>query len=490
MQFTEKHFVYDGINSRRYGLFFAHIDTEPFKKISGTPTYQKNFYNNTKTNSIVGTKWDESPISTEVEILSENPISKKELREIEKWLFNRPQYCKLYIDKREDEDIEVIDGEEKQCYIECLFYETEVIEYIGGIYGFKAIMELSSPFALQDSIIKTIDSNSNDEYTEVVINVDTDDGDYVYPITTIKCNDDVEEFEIINTSDKNRCMKVSPFNPIVLTGESSVMAHLSRGENIYIRRDIENDTGYKKLYIANGDYISFSKDFLLNNKESKYFFSGEQLKVDWDKISSETSNSNSDIIIYTYNRNTATNYQIRFLCSRKNKTVPTVEIYDSNSGVIIKTIARETNEFTLPPVGYIEKIQSVTFDESGLIVSDYYDEDIIVNQLLENTYFWRYSSYIYWYLDNEEPTTRNEAQYTIWSNADLYVLSGEFENKNFILDSRIGTVIKETSNGDCESYYNYLVNQIFLRLCNGENILKILGKINLSIEFQQKRFIR
>lgn len=225
MQFSGQHFIYDGINSRRYGLKFLHIDTEPFKKVSGTPTYQKNFYNSTKSNSIIGIKWDESPIDTEVEFISDKPISKKEKRKIEKWLFNRPQYCKLYINKREDKEIEVVDGKELQCYVECVFYEPEIIEFPSGVHGFKAKMELASPFAMQDKIKKTIISNSNNEATEFDIYIDTDDNDYVYPIITFENESDCNINTIENLSDNGNTFSLSNLSNINILANNTIQVN-------------------------------------------------------------------------------------------------------------------------------------------------------------------------------------------------------------------------------------------------------------------------
>ena len=37
-------FEYDGINSKKYGLFFGHVDTERLKKICGDIEYKQAYY--------------------------------------------------------------------------------------------------------------------------------------------------------------------------------------------------------------------------------------------------------------------------------------------------------------------------------------------------------------------------------------------------------------------------------------------------------------
>lgn len=188
MIFSGNHFVYNGINSQRYNLRILHLDTQPITQASGTPEYNKIFYNNEKRNSIIGMNWSESPISTEIEFITEKPLKKQDKREIEKWLFNNSQFQKLYIDIREDEEIEIINGEKKQCYIECVFYEPTVIEYYGGIVGFKAKMDMSCPFAFQDEI-KIEFGNEN----LMTINIDTDLNEPVYPKIIIETNSDTSD---------------------------------------------------------------------------------------------------------------------------------------------------------------------------------------------------------------------------------------------------------------------------------------------------------
>lgn len=193
MNFSGNHFVYNGINSQRYNLRILHLDTQPITQASGTPEYNKIFYNNEKRNSIIGMNWSESPISTEIEFITDKPLKKQDKREVEKWLFNNSQFQKLYIDIREDEEIEIINGERKQCYIECVFYEPTAIEYYGGIVGFKAKMDMSCPFASQDEI--KIEFGNEDLMT---INIDTDLNEPIYPKIIIETNSD--------TSDESICL--------------------------------------------------------------------------------------------------------------------------------------------------------------------------------------------------------------------------------------------------------------------------------------------
>lgn len=485
MQFSGKHFIYDGINSRRYGLKFLHIDTEPFKKVSGTPTYQKNFYKSTKSNSITGMEWDDSPINTEVELISEKPISKKELRAIEKWLFNRSQYCKLYIDKREDEDIEVINGVEKQCYVECVFYDAKVIEYIGGIYGFSATMELSCSYAIQDSITKEIKSNSNNSYTESKINVDTDDNDYVYPIITIECKN-INEIEVINESDNNRAVKLSDYERKVFSNFQDVKNSILNGTPTYIFRDVYQDHGVKKLYFS-----PFS-DILSSVYKKGQNLSEKKLKIEWSKLSSDS------FLVQTV-IHTSKGYSINFGDNYDPDTFyfdTVFSIYSPESQKILEeSYTEEPTYIELPDVGEIDNIyyRLITGDggqeqffyvNSTDTVVTFYKTTVEANELCKNSYIGE--EIIYWYDDENSkvPVTLSSRMY--WYNELMFISSNKLANKTIFMNCQTGSVI----NSENENCYDCILDQKFLRLFNGENKLKIKGEVNIIIQYQQKRFIR
>lgn len=78
---------------------------------------------------------------------NERLIEPSERRAIEKWLFNKREYCKLYLDMADDlygETFEYIDGIRKRNYLNCRFINPEKLEYNGGIVGYKATLEADS----------------------------------------------------------------------------------------------------------------------------------------------------------------------------------------------------------------------------------------------------------------------------------------------------------------------------------------------------------
>ncbi len=202
MNLTEKLFVYNGTHSSRYGLRILHIDTEQLKQISGEVTYNSIFHRGLHQKIYTGRTWDESPLEFDIEFVCMQPIHKTQRRQVEKWLFNTNGFKKLYVDIGEDEDIEMWYGEYKQQYIDCVFKSPEVIESGDGIYGWKAVCEITSPMALQDKI--TLSLSKIESGTTTSINVDTDINDYVLPVITFKVSNSGSDATVtIENKDDN-----------------------------------------------------------------------------------------------------------------------------------------------------------------------------------------------------------------------------------------------------------------------------------------------
>ena len=178
-------FEYDGINSKKYGLFFGHVDTERLKQICGNLEYNQVFYPSLNRQEIHGINKDEFPLSFDLEIISAEPISYSSAKEIKKWLFNSPTYKKLYASRIKDKTIERINGEEKRRYVECVFTNPEAMFYADGLHGWKCTCILSSGWAFQDEIEITYTFDDPTVETEITIPVDSDNNDYIYPSFTM-----------------------------------------------------------------------------------------------------------------------------------------------------------------------------------------------------------------------------------------------------------------------------------------------------------------
>ena len=193
------HFEYNGISSRRYGLIFAGVDAERNAKLSGEINGAFVFNKKTKSRHIIDNDYSDFPVSYEVDIISDNevPIGSVERREIEKWLFNRHGYKKLYLDLGDDlfgDTYEFIDGIQKRLYLNCRFINPERLEYNGGVVGYHATIETDSGMWWQDAITKSFEvvlggSGSGHRQAEFYVDVDTDVDDYIYPKLTIEISD-------------------------------------------------------------------------------------------------------------------------------------------------------------------------------------------------------------------------------------------------------------------------------------------------------------
>lgn len=162
---TECHFIFNGINSRKYDLVIAHIESEAFRPIAGNKDGQYIFNKATRSRHIISDRYDNSPLSVDVEIVkcSGEPLNRSEIREIERWLFTNSKYRKLYIDPVDDplgETYEVQNGRQVLEYLNCRFVNAEKIFGNGGVMGFRCEIETDSYMAWQDPTVAFCTVNS------------------------------------------------------------------------------------------------------------------------------------------------------------------------------------------------------------------------------------------------------------------------------------------------------------------------------------------
>ena len=225
------HFEYAGVSSRIYGLIIANVETSRFTQISGAINGVSVFNKNVKKRYLIDDDYTDFPISYEVEIITDDDstLDMNKRREIEKWLFNKHDYRRFYIDIDDDTDgetYEVINGIQRRLYLNCRFVNATRLEYNGGIVGFRATIEADSGLWWQEPVTDKYMLGSY-EYTNVIhVNVDSDIDDYIYPKVTIKMrstNSSNLEVTIINsTDDSTRLTKfvgLSTNATIVLNGE-------------------------------------------------------------------------------------------------------------------------------------------------------------------------------------------------------------------------------------------------------------------------------
>lgn len=207
MNFSGNHFEYNGISSRKYSLIFAHVDTSEYASAIGEVSTNYAFNNKTKQRLFIGENFEDSPIQFDAEIVrwgcGNDVISVQERREIEKWLFHRPGYNRLYVDIMDDnlaESVELVDGYQKRLYLNCRFINPIKIEDGIGLRGYKFTVECDSCMAWQDEVVKEFQIFGAS--TSVIsLEVDTDIRDYTYPRVIIRTGSVGGDITITNHTD-------------------------------------------------------------------------------------------------------------------------------------------------------------------------------------------------------------------------------------------------------------------------------------------------
>ena len=204
------HFTYAGVSSREYDLWFANADTSAYLSINGSTKTVSVFSSRGNRNFYVSDSLVDSPISIDVEIFTddEHLLSVQEIKDIEKWLFNRKGYNKLYIDIADDcsaETYDIIDGEERRYYFNCRFINPRKIYGNGGISGFSCTMECDSLLLWQEDIVKTVVPEfAEDESANFSVTIDTNMDEYIYPVVKFTIGEDGGNVMLINLDDENR----------------------------------------------------------------------------------------------------------------------------------------------------------------------------------------------------------------------------------------------------------------------------------------------
>ena len=122
--------------------------------------------------------------------------------------------------------------------------------YADGLHGWKCTCTLSSVWAFQDEIVITYTDFTND----IVIPVDSDNGDYIYPTFTFVAGTTTNPISptIVNTSDNNRVMEVKdiPAQTEVYVDSAVGTITDNTGTSLYPKH-----VDQKLLRLVNGDNV-------------------------------------------------------------------------------------------------------------------------------------------------------------------------------------------------------------------------------------------
>lgn len=266
--FYGSHFEFSGISSRQYGLIIANVETSRLTQSAGAISGSTIFSKSAKKLYLIDNDYSDSPLSFDIEIITYNGrcLNYSERRNIEKWLFNRREYRKLYLDVADDyygETYEFVDGVRKRNYLNCRFINPSKLEYNGGIVGYVVTLEADSCMFWQDEIEKTFEINnkSKDTTSNITLNIDTDIDDYTYPDVKITMGKIGGDFIIINHRDDGSRMTkfvdISPFDDIIMKSSLSYVDEKYYGR-FYYRNFIRLLDGKNNFAITgNVDSITF-----------------------------------------------------------------------------------------------------------------------------------------------------------------------------------------------------------------------------------------
>lgn len=276
------HFEFAGTSSRTYGLIFANVESSRYNAISGSISSISVFNRGSKRRYLVDTDYSDYPTSFEIDIVTddEHILTLTERRYIEKWLFNRPRYCTLYLDVDDDcegETYETIDGAQKRLYLNCRFINPTKLEYNGGVVGYQVTLETDSGMWWQDAIENTINpisqggSGSSFNFT---VTVDTDLDDYTYPylVIDIANGQDSGSLQLVNVSDDSsrfiQLANVAPGSRIKFDGELNRVDGIAYGD-LFEQHFPRLINGTNNIYVY-GDGVSVSRLYYSFNNRRRF----------------------------------------------------------------------------------------------------------------------------------------------------------------------------------------------------------------------------
>ena len=236
------HFEYAGVSSRVYGLIIANVETSRFTKVSGSIGGAYIFNRSNKKRYLIENDYSDYPLSFEVDIVTDNErgIELNDRRAIEKWLFNKHDFRRLYLDITDDiwgETYEIVDGIEKRLYLYCRFVNPERLEYNGGIVGYRVTIETDSGMWYQDTTEKifTLNNAGSATTSRIVVNVDSDLDEYIYPEVSFTMGSLGGNATIINHTDSDT--RLTKF------------LNLDTGAYVYLKGDLNYVSGdyYEKF---------------------------------------------------------------------------------------------------------------------------------------------------------------------------------------------------------------------------------------------------
>lgn len=150
-------FKYNGIDFAPHGLQILYVETEP----NGRNVEANAKYETTRVKSscrfYITKREYEDPYEFEMEIISEEPLDADAKKYYVPLLFNAPNYQKLEIIERED-------NEYVDFYYNCILTNEKELNYGDGCHGWKCTVLCDAPYGWEPVKTQIFDLNSNSSF--------------------------------------------------------------------------------------------------------------------------------------------------------------------------------------------------------------------------------------------------------------------------------------------------------------------------------------
>lgn len=182
MSFSATEIIFNGISSTRFGL---NLITEGDNSNGGIDV---NIMTDKSSSNykqlLLGVDYNK-PLSFNLTLHREEPISRTELSVIQNWLFGHNTYKKL----------QIVQSDMNQIFYMCILNSPKLIQSGNKLHGIGFQVVCDSPFAYENEVTTTITSSGNITNT-------SDHWDYVYPYVEIVPSGSA--VTIKNVTDNNR----------------------------------------------------------------------------------------------------------------------------------------------------------------------------------------------------------------------------------------------------------------------------------------------
>ena len=161
--FRAVNFVFDGVNSSKYGLVISELDFNASTEVTGIADLTIETYTARRNNKhhMIGFTEDEiMTFSMSFNSVGFVPIDRRYLSEINTWLFNQPSYKKLQILQRDLNDV----------FFMCRLVSVQQEMLNDEIIGFKCTVECDNNCAYEHTRTITYDLSDNETTKTFVFN--------------------------------------------------------------------------------------------------------------------------------------------------------------------------------------------------------------------------------------------------------------------------------------------------------------------------------